>query len=326
MPTRAPMPATGVTRIARTDTASLGSTGAIPPPSYSSGATGAAPQRVARTGTGNTVPSAAPMRAARVAGSVPLATPGTSTAPGLPPITGRTASRVPAGTAGDASSAMAPARTSSRSVSTAGHEANLPPTRAVLRARRVSKIIVEKEKKTDYWQDIVQVAKAESDLSQEDINNLISRAMALDIVGNWKQRENSGTCTFSLLSFSSLSMDLTDLSSAPTAPELFKALEQTMEQRITEMNNGRPISVAGTGIHKIRNMEPILAKLEADNEKAAEQEEEKVKAKVGELQTSLRQLQQKKEAEIANKRKTMSLELNNLRGMQRFFRWDSNVL
>jgi Skp family chaperone for outer membrane proteins len=87
-----------------------------------------------------------------------------------------------------------------------------------------------------------------------------------------------------------------------------------METRIAELNSGRPVSVAGQGVERIRNMEPILAKLEAEQEKAAEQEEEKVKAKVGELQTSLRALQEKKEAEIANKRKTMSLELNNLRG------------
>lgn len=81
-----------------------------------------------------------------------------------------------------------------------------------------------------------------------------------------------------------------------------------------ELNGGRPISVAGSGVQKIKHLEPILAQLEADKEKEAEQEEEKVRNKVGELQSSLRQMQQKKEADIANKRKTMSLELNNLRG------------
>jgi hypothetical protein len=93
------------------------------------------------------------------------------------------------------SGAMAPARSSSRSVS--AHDTPGAPTpRSVLRARRVSKIIVEKEKKTDYWQDIVQAAKADTDLSQDDVNNLISRAMALDIVGNWKQRETNGAGLF----------------------------------------------------------------------------------------------------------------------------------
>lgn len=87
-----------------------------------------------------------------------------------------------------------------------------------------------------------------------------------------------------------------------------------MEQRILDLTGGRPVSVAGVGVQKIKNLEPILERLEAEKEKQAEQEEEKVRNKVGELQSSLRQLQQKKEAEIANKRKTMSLELNNLRG------------
>eukprot|EP01127_Copromyxa_protea_P022569 TRINITY_DN815_c0_g6_i1.p1 TRINITY_DN815_c0_g6~~TRINITY_DN815_c0_g6_i1.p1 ORF type:complete len:949 (-),score=336.03 TRINITY_DN815_c0_g6_i1:196-3042(-) len=244
--------------------------------------------RVARSGTGNSVPNAIPVRApSRVAG----ASPGMSGAPTLPP------SRVPSRVAADPTAtlsgpgAMAPARSSSRSVS--AHDAPAAPTpRAVMRARRVSKIIVEKEKKTDYWQEIVQAAKAEADLSQDDVNNLISRAMALDIVGNWKQRESTA---------------------APNARELFQILETQMETRITELNGGRPVSVAGRGIEKIRLMEPILAQLEATKEKETEQEEEKVKAKVGELQTSLRAMQEKKETEIANKRKTMSLELNNLR-------------
>lgn len=200
-PTRAPFPTTtpsGASRIARTDTASLGSS-----PGYASqagsvaGAPGA-PQRVARTGTGNSVPTAIPVRAqTRVAGASPL---GTTT--GAPPVPmSRTAARVATGGVADPSSAMAPARSSSRSVSTASVEAAAPaPTpRAVLRARRVSKIIVEKEKKTSYWQDIIQAAKSEYDLSQEEVNSIIARAMALDVVGNWKQRETSGAGMSQLL-------------------------------------------------------------------------------------------------------------------------------
>lgn len=180
-PTRSPFPATsptGVSRIARTDTGSLGTTAGYPTQQPTT-----VPAR--RAGTGTSVQATIPTRApARVAGTTTVPT----TSPTVP--LSRTA-RVAAGGTTDPSSAMAPARSSSRSVSTAGVEA-APTPRAVLRARRVSKIIVEKEKKTDYWQDIIQAAKAEYDLSQDDVNSIIARAMALDVVGNWKQRESNG--------------------------------------------------------------------------------------------------------------------------------------
>eukprot|EP01127_Copromyxa_protea_P022563 TRINITY_DN815_c0_g3_i1.p1 TRINITY_DN815_c0_g3~~TRINITY_DN815_c0_g3_i1.p1 ORF type:complete len:628 (-),score=182.72 TRINITY_DN815_c0_g3_i1:1200-3083(-) len=297
---------------------SLGAVG-LPPPGAS---------RVARTPTGPSVPLATtiPVRSSRVAGN-PFATNTGATSPyatntgtaspyatntgspysattgspyatntGAPysgnPIPPTRVGRVAgAATPVDASNAMAPARSSSRSVSAFNAPA-APTPRSVLRARRVSKVIVDKERKTDYWQEIMQAASATTNLSQEDTNNIISRAMSLDIVGNWKQRESSA---------------------APSAQELFQVLEVAMQERITELSNGRPVAIPGTGIDKIRAMEPILAALEAAKEKEDAEQEEKVKAKVSELHTSLRVLQEKKEAEVANKRRTVSLELNNLR-------------
>jgi len=167
------------------------------------------------------------------------------------------------------------------------------PSRNALRARRVSKIIVEKEKKTDYWQDVIQAAKAESDLSQEDINNIIGRAMALELVGNWKQRE--------------------DTAQAPSAQELFREMEIAMQQKIVLLNNNRPFNVAAVGIEKLRQLENELQRLEAIAEKAQAQEEERLKSKKEDLERSLRVMREKKEADVENKRRTMSLELNNLR-------------
>jgi len=190
------------------------------------------------------------------------------------------------------STAMAPARTTSRTPAAAAAPP-AAPARNVLRARRVSKIIVEKEKKTDYWQDVIQAAKAESDLSQEDINNIISRAMALELVGNWKQRE--------------------DTAQAPSAQQLFREMEVAMQQKIALLNNNRPFQVSAVGIEKIRQLENELQRLEAIAEKAQAQEEERLKSKKEDLERSLRVMREKKEADVENKRRTMSLELNNLR-------------
>lgn len=71
--------------------------------------------------------------------------------------------------------------------------ASVAASRAVQRARRVSKVIVEKEKKTDYWQEIIQEARVQSpDLSQDDVNAMVARCLSLDLVSNWKSREEQG--------------------------------------------------------------------------------------------------------------------------------------
>lgn len=64
---------------------------------------------------------------------------------------------------------------------------------AVARARRVSKVIVEKEKKTDYWQEIIEEARHDApELNQDDVNAMIARCLSLNLVANWKSREENG--------------------------------------------------------------------------------------------------------------------------------------
>jgi len=167
-------------------------------------------------------------------------------------------------------------------------------SRNVQRARRVSKVIVEKEKKTDYWQEIIEEARLDApELSQEDVNNMIARCLSLELVANWKTRENEGN--------------------GPRAKELFQQLEYTMEAKLTEKNNGMPFPVAGTGFTKIKNMERQLQIFEAKAEKDQEDEAEKVKAKITELTKTLASVQQKKETEREQNRRTMTMEINNLR-------------
>jgi len=57
--------------------------------------------------------------------------------------------------------------------------------------RRPSIVVIEKEKKTDYWKDVERtVAEQGAKISGDDLNQVISRAMSLGIVGDKKQRES----------------------------------------------------------------------------------------------------------------------------------------
>jgi len=181
-----------------------------------------------------------------------------------------------------------------------GASTNQPPaaaqaaSRAVSRARRVSKVIVEKEKKTGYWQEIIEEARHDHpELSQEDVNNMIARCLSLDLVANWKTRETQGN--------------------GPRAQELFQQLERTMENKLAERNGGRPFPVPGSGFTKIKHMERQLQVFEAKQDKDQEEEAEKVKAKIADLSKSLSHLQHKKDQEREANRRTMTMEINNLR-------------
>jgi len=164
---------------------------------------------------------------------------------------------------------------------------------AVARARRVSKVIVEKEKKTDYWQEIIEEARHDApELNQDDVNAMIARCLSLNLVANWKSREENGE--------------------APKAKELFQQLAIAMERALIERNGG-PVHVDGTGFTRIKNMERQLQILESQADTAHEAEAEKVKAKITELTTSLQNIQHKKDAERETNRRTMTMELSNLR-------------
>lgn len=60
------------------------------------------------------------------------------------------------------------------------------------RSRRISKIFIEKEKKSDYWQEVIEEVNTQGVFNQEDINNFIARAVSLEVVANFKDREAQG--------------------------------------------------------------------------------------------------------------------------------------
>jgi len=134
------------------------------------------------------------------------------------------------------------------------------PTRQQMRARRISKVFIEKEKKSDYWQEIITEVNTQGVFSSDDINNFINRAIALEVVNNFKDRELMG-------------------SSGPSAKELVEKVSSAMYTQIVELNNGRGVNVSGTGLEKIKLMERFLQAMEAKKEKEAELEAQKVQEK-----------------------------------------------
>jgi hypothetical protein len=79
-----------------------------------------------------------------------------------------------------------------------------PPRASHNRARRISKIFIEKEKKSDYWQAVIEEVNTQGVFNQDDINNFIARAVSLEVVSNFKDREaqgGTGTRTFCSVSF-----------------------------------------------------------------------------------------------------------------------------
>lgn len=55
----------------------------------------------------------------------------------------------------------------------------------------MSKIILGKEMKSDFWQDVIREVNTAGVFNQEDISNFISRAISLDVVPDYRDRESS---------------------------------------------------------------------------------------------------------------------------------------
>jgi hypothetical protein len=91
-----------------------------------------------------------------------------------------------------------------------------------------------------------------------------------------------------------------------------------MYKHIVELNNGRGVNVPGQGLEKIKNMERFLLALEAKKEKEAEIEAQKVQAKIGELSQTIQQKEREKNAERENNRRSIMIEMNDLKGMDLF--------
>lgn len=65
-------------------------------------------------------------------------------------------------------------------------------SRAQMKERRVSKIILGKEMKSDFWQQILREVNTNGVFNQEDIQNFINRAVSLGVVPDFKEREAQG--------------------------------------------------------------------------------------------------------------------------------------
>jgi len=168
-------------------------------------------------------------------------------------------------------------------------------------SRRPSMVVIEKEKKTDYWKDVEKTATEQgAKISGEDLNQVISRAMSLGIVGDKKQRESL---------------------SAPQSHELLATLKQQMEQKIVELNGGRQInfdSLASNNasmMDKILSLERALSHMETRKSQEEEEEKKRVQSKIGELERSLRALEAQKAQQREQSRRTMKLEIANLKEM-----------
>lgn len=88
-----------------------------------------------------------------------------------------------------------------------------------------------------------------------------------------------------------------------------------MFARLTELNNGQPVRLDPNTpqLERICRMEKAIQVLEARKQKEEEEEAEKVKAKIGELQTSLQSMTTEKEKQRETNRRTMKLELDTLK-------------
>ena len=78
--------------------------------------------------------------------------------------------------------------------------------RPVSSFRGFSWIFIEKEKKSDYWQEVIDEVNTEGVFNQDDINNFIARAVSLEVVANFKDREAQGGVGIPSFSFSLFSL------------------------------------------------------------------------------------------------------------------------
>jgi hypothetical protein len=62
--------------------------------------------------------------------------------------------------------------------------------RPLNKTARLSKPLLEREKKSEYWVSIMEEINSGGELNQDELNNFISRSIALGVVPNFKDRES----------------------------------------------------------------------------------------------------------------------------------------
>jgi len=168
-----------------------------------------------------------------------------------------------------------------------------------MRARRPSAVVVQTERKTEYWMELLAAMEKAGNFKMDANvqNDIIARTMSLQLVLDKRSREAQG------------------ITAVPDARPILAGLEKAMYARLTELNNGNPVRLDPNTpqLERICRMEKAIQVLEARKAKEEEEEAEKVKAKVAELQTSLQTMTAEKEKQRETNRRTMKLELDTLK-------------
>jgi len=168
--------------------------------------------------------------------------------------------------------------------------------------RRPSQQVIDKEKKTDYWQDVARAAANTGVPVANDLDSVISRAMSLGVVGDKKTRESM---------------------SGPKSNELLQKVALAMEQRVTELG-GQKMDNSGPLMDRIMTLEKTLSNLEAKKSKEEEEEKLRVQTKIAELESSLKNLQASKVEQREKNRQTMKLEIDSLKEMMAKVQQENN--
>lgn len=165
-----------------------------------------------------------------------------------------------------------------------------------MRARRPSRVVIDQERKTEYWRELFEGMESlgKFKLDAQSQTDLTARILMLGLVTDKRTR---------------------DPNEKPNPRNVIIGLDKAMMARLTELNNGKPVKMDPkvAPLEKIARMEKAIQVLEARKEKEEEEEAAKVKEKIGELQSTLVETQKKKEEQRETNRRTMQLELSNLR-------------
>jgi len=168
-----------------------------------------------------------------------------------------------------------------------------------MRARRPSAVVVQTERKTEYWMELLAALEKAGNFKMDANvqNDIIARILSLQLVLDKRAREAQG------------------ITAVPDPRPILAGLEKAMYARLTELNNGNPVRLDPNTpqLERICRMEKAIQVLEARKAKEEEEEAEKVKAKVAELQSSLQNMTQEKEKQRETNRRTMKLELDTLK-------------
>jgi len=164
-------------------------------------------------------------------------------------------------------------------------------SRAGLKERRVSQVVLVRELKSDFWRQIIDEVNTQNVFTQEDISNFIARAISLNVVPDFKDREQTGMIV-----------------QGNEARMIVDKVSNALYEHIVGLT-GKQFNMPQTGLEKIKKMEQFLLALEAKREKEQAEKAKQVETKITELQTAI----QVKEKEKEVHRRSIMMEIGNLK-------------